>query len=85
MASNQMVIKQVQRFIDAGVYRRMDLSPQVDFLVNAQVADIQTDGSLSTAEKAILINELRQQVNARVKQFAPKWDYPPAPQLPEEE
>lgn len=84
MRTNKQTLKQAQLFIDAGIARRLDMSAQINAVVDQRVETIEEDGSLSPEQKAILINDVRTSVAARVQQFAPTWDYPPAPQLTEE-
>lgn len=83
MLNNQSTFTQVQKFIDAGIARRLDMSIQVELVMSLQRARIEADKSISPPEKAKLIRQLELGVERRVKQFAPSWQYPPLPESPE--
>lgn len=81
MLNNQGTFKQVQEFINAGLFRRLDLSAQLNVLVAAQVGRIEADEKLTDEEKLRMIGKLRTGVQNRVSQFAPNWAYPAEPEF----
>lgn len=82
MVNNQSTFSQVQKFIDAGIARRLDLSAQVYQVVLMQRHRIETDLRISPQQREKLIAQLDQGVTRRVTQFAPTWEYPPPPEQP---